>query len=63
MTSPIILTYKNLINPNRLTLKLYTPINYLYLHLHSPNLHTFKPITHIFSQKKIIQNIKPNIII
>lgn len=47
---PIVLTYTNLVDPPRLTLRLYTPVDYLYLHLHSPDLHAFGPVTHIFSQ-------------
>lgn len=63
VASPIVLTYKSLVDPPQLTLRLYTPVDYLYLHLHSPDLHAFGPVTHIFSQKKIVQGIGPNIVV
>lgn len=63
VASPIVLTYKSLVDPPWFTIRLYTPVEYLYLHLHSPDLHAFGPVTHIFSQKKIVQGIGPNIVV
>lgn len=63
VASPVVLTYTNLVDSPRFTIRLYTPVDYLYLHLHSPDLHAFGPVTHIFSQKKIVQGIGPNIVV